>query len=295
MAMIYNNKFATDPFGLVNSNSICYSNSFLQALLGCSAFNEILLTNEKKPNYAKNSLVKTYISLLKLAIKNPKSAQIPNKSIEIMTQVRSILSKKGHRFATTSGQQDKNEFFYMFMECLSEFPEINLLFTHRYYMGIICEKYKKYSVLRKDVGTVLHIPADVKDVSKYIRYHERTIEDFKCSKCDVRSDKRQINVLKMVPDILIILAKKFQNKPNTPFPEVLKFNGVDNKPITYKAVSTVEHLGASGGKNFRKTGGHYITHSLRKDNKWYKFDDLGFHESKFTVNINTYVVMYHKK
>jgi ubiquitin C-terminal hydrolase len=117
--------------------------------------------------------------------------------------------------------------------------------------------------------------------------------DFKCPRCNQKQSMFQTTRLKLIPEILVVLSKKYdiqglrKTDTVTDFPAELKFSGMDKSvSIKYKAVSQIEHMGTMGG-------GHYNCNAMRKDGKWYTLDDTSVREGAFKPTSNTYLVFYH--
>lgn len=119
--------------------------------------------------------------------------------------------------------------------------------------------------------------------------------DYICPECKNKGEKYRMNALVMVPEILVVMSKKYTLEQKldvyTHFPNELIFKGKDdvpeNKIISYEAVSQIEHYGG-------RHGGHYIARSRRK-NGWFEFNDNNVVPSKFEPTKHTYIVFYHLK
>ena len=114
-------------------------------------------------------------------------------------------------------------------------------------------------------------------------------KDFKCPNCKKAGEKYNINCLVMVPEVLVVLSKKYERGRKldkyTNFPKKLIFKGKNGRPLIYEAISQIEH---SGNLN----GGHYWAVS-RRNIGWYNLNDNSFNKAEFMPTNNTYIVFYH--
>ena len=127
-------------------------------------------------------------------------------------------------------------------------------------------------------------------------------EDLKCKHCNIKGDKLQFHTLAVIPEILVIVIKKYRfNKLNnngmklninTELPSMLTIEAKENEDkLIYRPIAKIMH---SGGMS----GGHYWTHTIRNNKRilgWFNLNDSHFSEVSelITEDINTYTVIYH--
>ena len=115
--------------------------------------------------------------------------------------------------------------------------------------------------------------------------------DYICPNCDIKGNQIKMAKLAMVPEVIVLLFKKYQKigsksvavKKDINFPHELQFN---NGKMKYKIVSQCEH---SGGIN----GGHYWALSKRRNNITYLNDTSCTNTEDFASSSSTYMVFYH--
>ena len=323
----YDNRLAITPTGFKNNGVICYFNSMLQSLFSCTSFINILFKINKKNNI-ENPVFKCLLDLaemhieLKNNINDTNSINIKNKiekmSIILWKQMVIKIRQKNKAFSF-NGQQCAGEGFNHLLESLDDIQEIQNLFTHKYNTNLFCfdcerwvskvdntynlfnidaqlhiqqlDEFKNFDKREREIfGKLYNIP-NLSELNKYlIKQNTYVDKDYKCTKCEKKGEKYKLNYLVMVPEILVVMSKKYNNsmrKQNvfTDFPEKLSFSGNNKNILNYTAVSQIEH---SGGLN----GGHYWSISKRKDG-WYNCNDLSISASQFKPTNNTYIVFYH--
>lgn len=308
------------PFGFNNLGATCYFNAVLQSLLSCTSFVQDLLKNKNDPEYNKNPVTLKLIELIELAlnIKNT-NVSINQTAPTIWLEMIKFLCKKNNinRNNFMNGQQCAREGFHCLMESMENFESIQNIFTHRYKTMIYCidcdkcvsnvdsictlfevqpdlkteqiERFKKFDKLIEMNENKKELLNNKSEMNKFLsRQYGYVDKFFKCPECKQLGEKYRIDHLVMVPEILVVLSKKYiaNNKLDiyTDFPKTLEFNGKYGI-LKYEAVSQIEH---SGDLN----GGHYWAISRRHDG-WYSLNDNQFTKSEFNPTKNTYIVFYH--
>jgi ubiquitin C-terminal hydrolase len=318
----YNQQSALAPFGLVNMGATCYFNSILQSLLSCTSFIDELVVNKETESYKQNPVSKYTIEMIELGkelklinggmSEHDKSQilkQLANLSPQIWKSMVLVISHRSRKPIEDilQGQQCAREGFHLLMDSLDEFDNLQDLVIHRYKSLIHCfdcdswvsDVDNIYSIF--EVDSNLNIPQldkfkhyeeknDVVDMNKFLTKQTSYIDaDYKCPKCKKTGEKYSMNCLVMVPEILVVLSKKYivgqKLETYTDFPKNMSFNGTNDMKLNYTAVSQVEHVGGMHG-------GHYWAISKRA-NGWYCLNDDSVSESEFKPTINTYMVFYH--
>lgn len=204
-----------------------------------------------------------------------------------------------------NGQQCAREGFHLLMDSMDEFNDIQNIFLHRYKKIIYCfdcdqvvsEMDNMYSIFEvhpqlktQQLEKFQHLE-DQKaiDMNKFLAKQTGYVDkDFICPKCKKRGEKYSMDCLVMVPEVLVVLSKKYEVGRKldvyTEFPEKMVFDG-NSGQMHYEAVAQVEHVGGM-------FGGHYWAICKRKGG-WYCLNDQRVGASKFCPTKNTYMVFYH--
>jgi ubiquitin C-terminal hydrolase len=270
----YDNKFIPPASGLKNTGVICYFNSLLQGLLSCSSLNKYVIEHKTQ-----NNVVSSYREILNKAFNNENYSNLSPKLWKSFIQICN-----NHKFGR--GQEDASEGLTLLLDSMNN-PEIDRLFEHRYQIITSCNNCNQTCSNQIDESFMIEIyESEIKNtnLNDYIISHNVEIDGYKCNFCN-SVNTIQNKKLSMLPEIIIVLFKKYDKKWNHNFPEILTFNSIYGK-MGYKLVSQTEH---SGGRN----GGHYWSHSLR-NNGIYNLNDTSCSKvNSFQKNNETYLLWYH--
>jgi ubiquitin C-terminal hydrolase len=110
----YNEELIPDPFGLVNIGVICYFNSFLQTLSGCSAFTYMVLSN-KEHMYQTNTGTAMY-NFVFTYTSNP--SEVSNYTIIILKALIGDLKKRRPTIQFGHGQESAHEVFILLLDMM---------------------------------------------------------------------------------------------------------------------------------------------------------------------------------
>lgn len=329
------------PFGFHNIGFTCYFNSVLQALISCTSFTEDLMKNRKE--YEKHPvagifclMINLYQELMQDKADQATITQKMHKYAPAMWKNMMVYASKKYK-GFQPGQQCASEGYNILLDTMDEFTELNDYFIHRYKTSIYCHDCQDWVTSKNDTFNMFEVQADLRteqiekfaaidedyniarDMNSFLaKQNGYADKDFKCPKCNKKGEKFLSNKLVMVPEVLVVLAKKYDKKKKlnvvTPFPEILSFNklapspyvdsvdmgvddadgerkddseddGQENKKLYFRAVAQVEH---AGGRN----GGHYWAICRRNDG-WYRLDDMSVSKAEFGATANTYMVFYH--
>jgi ubiquitin C-terminal hydrolase len=304
----YDEKISLIPTGFINTGSSCYFNALLQSMLSCTSFIETLI-KEKENVHPDNEVVKLFINYIEENNKYDKSVSDIN-SLSLYSKliyekmVNQLCKRKKNNIKEfMTGQQCVGEGFHYLLESMEKINPVQKLFLHRYKSLIYCIECKKWVSKVDCLYSLFEIDPKLKseqlekfkdyhiksnDMNSFISKQSSYVEGYKCNVCMKTDDKFRINALIMIPEILVIMSKKYNlNKKldiYTKFPEHMEFNG-DKKKLYYTAVAQIEH---SGGKN----GGHYWA-IVKRNGNWYNINDDIVVQSEFKPTNDTYVVFYH--
>lgn len=300
----YNVEYVTKGKGFINLGATCYFNSILQCLMSCPSIFETLIQNKEVPHIRDNPLAKKLINLYNAASSNQ---DINRSGIPVWQDILKISQKRNDNIKIDMGQQDAHEGLMMLLDVLDTLPEIKRLFEHRHRTRILCDVCKKWVVDKYETNLTFEVQPDLK-TEQHIKFHaideyyNKQIplndflrkqngfvdKDYICPNedCKTRGQKFKTTTLTMIPEILPILIKKYEQKIITPFPENLEFTINQGKQkLIYGLVAQSEHSGS-------RHGGHYWAIALRSDG-WKNINDTSVSDSRPGPTPNSYVLFYH--
>lgn len=300
--------------GFLNLGATCYFNSLIQAMLSCSSLNETLLgTEDASANRINPIHALKYTSKMMLNGKHVSTGA---------AQIWQALRQAGCQL--DSSQQCAGEAFVLLLDILDKADNVDIsrLFTHRIKTRIFCYDCKQWKCVGKGINTIYNIeanwckdnifdentmsdatttallsdnscaPGTSPDMAAYLLNSATRIDaGYKCESCNSTNPKLRSDILTMVPEILVIRAKKYNNKleklsGTTNFEKELIFcQGTDHE-LKYEAIAQIEHSG-------NLSGGHYWAICKRRDGWWNLNDNSASKEAGFAPTSNTYIVFYH--
>lgn len=315
---LHDDRLVVQEFGSVNMGATCYFNALFQALFSCTSLSHIMIELKSDPNFKDDPIVAQYYRMLEINFsrkivdkKGPLSRVIPG----IWKSILAYAQTRKDRVKLNQGQQCAGEGFHLFMESMDASAKVQTLFTHTYRREITCEACDSVVATKKDPYCMfeVHPTLEAEQLEKFegrddqykkemplndfLKRQNGYIEGYRCPNCGDTGHKFSTVMLTMVPEILVILSKKYQPdgkrismvKGITPFPEKITFDGYgkdvdDPKTFRYEAVAQVEHSGSL-------SGGHYWAVCRRKGG-WFTLNDSGVSAGKFAPTENTYMVFY---
>jgi ubiquitin C-terminal hydrolase len=208
-------------------------------------------------------------------------------------------------------QQCVGEAFSLFLQALDKFAPIQQLFTHRRTNSIYCRACNTWFSHVKEENTMFVVEASLsseqlaefadlesqhgnktRDLNEFLMNQTGYVDEDCLCPCGVRGNKFRKSKLNMVPEILFVMAKKYEfaggfgRKLDTfvDFPARMSFVG-SGGDLVYEACAQIEH---SGGLH----GGHYYA-ICKRAGGWFCLNDMLISRADFKPTRNTFCVLYH--
>ena len=255
-------------FGLVNTGSICYLNSTLQALLSLGDFRNCI-SKHRSANYLLGTLAEFVDAY-------------GGGGLHSVGKLKYQLSQFSD-FFRQHGQQDSHECLVALLDTIHEilrvpksdtnpafneylrvfgFSFVTDLFAGQTKSQLVCGSCRKS---RNSFGTMMDLSIPVigrtlYDSLRAFGSHELLGDPIQCDNCRASTKTFRTMSISRFPKILIITLVN-PDRVSLEIPEILE---ISNK--TYILVSVVNHMGTL------LTGGHYFC-TVRYNNKWFNVDD----------------------
>jgi ubiquitin C-terminal hydrolase len=256
--------------GFHNTGVICWCNALLQALLSCSAFNEVVRANTGRFGKKVQALSAT-------ALEGGDTAQFSAQISALYSAIHGKLSP--------DQQQCAHEGYIQFMDAIKN-PTLDSCFScaHKHYSK--CEKCGA-AICPRDVSVSVAVPCcEVADLNEHLRYSVGEVDQFECVCGHVNKNMKRVSALVMAREILVVSFNKYDRKDMIAYPVELKFPSKQDGEHTYKLVASIEHIGGM-------YGGHYTARVRRRDGWYYCNDTMVVPISGCVPQKNTYMVFYH--
>ena len=300
----YDSKYVISANGFTNYGATCYLNSLMQCFFSNPAVFQTLEKYAEDETIKKNALARELLRIYRLS-KDGKN--ITGEMSKIWEIVLGLSAARSDRVKLTRGQQDAHEGFMLLMDVLEYVPHIQRLFQHRTQITLHCHECDKIVSVKEETHVAFDVQSDLKteqhakfkkvdknydksmSLNEFIRSQNGFVDDdYICAnaECKVKGVKFKNTRLVMIPEILVVLLKKYKKKEATPFPEQLYFiaKGGTHR-MEFDLVAQSEH---SGGQS----GGHYWAICKRGDGKWYNLNDSGVSPSKPGPTKHSYMLFY---
>jgi len=314
----YDTTLAPRPFGLNNTGVICYLNSFLQVLAGCTAFTRTVLDNAGYVARTRTGqAVLQYIrAFAPQQLPEEGGPDISGLSARVLAALVLDLRARRPLVRFGGGQESASEALIHLLDMMEPPPgdgpdvgpepegiprsPVTELFLHRFRCDLHCRRC--HQIVSKDtdnavVFNLFHIdslrdpPQTVADFSKAVRLQVSATTDYGCPECKQKTEAVRIYSLSMVPEVIVCafnLYTAFGSGARRAryFPERLEFPAIDSGKLVFRLVGQVEHAGTLAG-------GHYWARGLRADGKVYVLNDTGVSPGRFEPTPETYLLAYH--
>lgn len=259
--------------GLPNCGNSCYLNSSIQQLYNIKPVYDAISNAKLPDNDSENKTKLEALQSLLVEMKNSKGDFNP----------ADLCSKLGHKM----NQEDASEFLRSLLNlCANNTPwEFIIESICKYGDGL----FKSESTYTENILSLTIKKDKLKDC-----LNDYFAED----KCDNGDTKQYL--LMTLPEVLFISLDRFKFDPDSEnkktnkrveFPFVLDIDknwcvdDLEEQKFSYELVGVIVHSGSS-------SGGHYWSY-VKKDEKWFKFDDLNVYEvGDITINENVLNELY---
>lgn len=312
----FDENYMLKPYGLVNIGSICYLNSFIQALMSCTSATVFLLENEDRFRHEKNLTAMSYIDLIK-SVQNADTGVVINPK-PVFDAIIAATRKRDPTKIFGAGQEDSGEGLALFLNAIDD-DGLYALFMYTYVVKRICLNCNNIISESIDKSCFLEVPQSYSGIiinekqktmdplNLHIMQNMSILQDYKCPQCKEKGNRFcTIYQLSKIPEIIVVTFNKFFKKNISHYPDILLFTSTNGNDLEYKLVSTIEHMGGGGG-------GHYWANGIResktqgdiKSDTWdseplvksdvFKFNDRVVSQGSFSPTQNTYILFYHIK
>jgi len=228
----YDPKLVPKPFGLNNTGALCYFNSFLQILAGCTSFTRQVLKNRELMDCTITGRA-VYQFCDAYAVVSSDGAvvarQVPVEGIEMMSSkvfeaLFADIRTRRPRFELSTGQDDVRMLVDMFVDMLEVTAEgkdsrtsatenaVTQLFLHKYNLTTRCRSCKRAHNPPPEGKMAVFVmtpqrrrapPTNPAEFAGWVRRAALWNEDYRCEGCLQKSTCVTEYNLAIVPEILI--------------------------------------------------------------------------------------------
>lgn len=310
----YDAALAPRAFGLHNTGALCYFNSLLQLLVGCTAFLRAVEDNaERLAGTATGRAVVAFVR------GERGGADMRGASAAVFEALLQDLREKkpGALKAFGPGQQSASEAFVFLMEMLEPAPAgasaaeggaagpLADVFQLRHSCEIFCRCCRGVVSRRADASLIFYLgfldrlepPARTPEAfAAALTRQVSSLAGFDCPECSRRGEgglppgvpgALRVYTLALAPDVLVCNFDRYTSDAPVPryFPPRFELRAEGGGVLRYALVGQVEHSGGLGG-------GHYWTRGARASGV-FCLDDATVSPAQFAPTANTYMVAYH--
>jgi ubiquitin C-terminal hydrolase len=311
----YDPKLARPAFGLANTGAICYLNSLLQMLVGCTAFVRAVAAN---PDYMRRT--RTGAAMLDFV---GASEHFEGHSARILAALTADLAERRPRAQFGAGQECASEALVLLLDMMeipvqahgdpvqahgdpvqargdrgrAESP-ITRLFMHRFRCELLCRTCRRAVSSTTDhmvLFSLFHVdalrtrPDTPEAFAEVLRTQVSATENYQCPHCAKPTAAFRVYRLIMVPDIIVCQFNLFEayggsRRPRY-FPAGFALPAVSGGKLRFRLVGQVEHSGSMAG-------GHYWARGLRAGGRVWQLNDTGVTPAEFAVTPGTHLIAY---
>lgn len=325
----YDIALSPNPFGLINNGAICYFNSFLQTLSGCTAFTSMILKNQEYMSRTGTGLA--MYNFVKLYIENvaPISSGLASQTQIILNALITALNERrpGHN-TFGRGQESAHEVFILLLDMMepidhedeaesTEFSSIissikspiTKLFLHKCEWNTCCLQCHKNLSKKIDYGVIFDMHhMESQDTINYI------MTSLNIKRNELNSPSAFSKFIKThISPVEGFICPDCNSDANIyriynlrRIPEIVfcSFNIYYQQNRRVRYIPPYIEFDSSTDDKMRFNiigqiehsgslgGGHYWARGLRKD-KVYELNDLNVAPSSFQSTPYTYMVIYH--
>lgn len=306
----YDPALAPRAFGLVNTGAICYMNSLLQVLLGCTSVTRAVL--DHAAYFGRTPTGAALVDFFRRATAFDGGPGESLDATDVLGALVSDLALRRPRTRFGAGHESASEALALLVDMLepegdgraasdtgdgqlapgsAESPLTRLL-LHRYRSAVECRGCGRVISKGADNALTLQLfhfdamkqpPQTPAEFARAILAQSAHVE-LRCPHCRGASATRRYR-LSMVPEVLFFAFNLYGPRPARYFPPRFELPGRGGGHV-YRLVGQVEH---SGGLE----GGHYWARALRADGRAWLLDDRRAAPTAFGPTPDTYLVAYH--
>lgn len=315
-------------FGLNNPKALCYLNSLLQAIIGCSAVVQAALSNRDYLGRTFTGIAFYNFVYAAVPAARPVGSAPFNKdttlacsSMAVLSALTADLAVRRPHIRYGSGQECASEGLVLLLDMMDdpsprrlddeidektgtaiviyEENPIARLFYHRYQAVVFCQLCKESVSSETDVAVQFNLfyydelkkpPQTPREFSEMVRSQVSYLEGYRCNKCGEKAGGFRHYTLQMIPEVIVALFDIYRAASGSRFARYapIRIPFLGNQD-TLIIYRQVAQIEQFG---FR-SGGHYITRGLRADGRVYRFDDSSILLSAFKPTPDSYMLVYH--
>lgn len=322
----YDGRLVPPPFGLHNTGAICYLNSFLQVLAGCTAFTRAALRAAARLGQTRTGAALVEFCRAYTAdggaeaqgaatLARVPGAAVAGASAAVLGALMADLRERVVGDRIGAGQMCTHEFISQFLDMAAAPGDggsdvrgsavasiwanpAAQPFAYRYKCRTLCVPCRAFVSERADTGVVIELydydrlkppPASPAEFAAAVRRPVERVEDFECPRCRGREPKARVYSLTSAPEVILVMFNMFD-----------RYGGARRARYFPEAFDLP---GAAGGRlgyllvgqieqSGGMGGGHYWAR-CRRAGGVYALNDSGVAPAAFGPSANTFFLAYH--
>lgn len=274
-----------EAYGLANTGVICYFNSLLQLIAGCTSIAATAVVHSHE--IYKTRTGRAFLEYLAA----PTGGQSHTRLLDAL---RADLAERRPRVAFGTNQESASEALVLLLDMIEPDPApgqvsvpgpLTQLFQHRSRAELTCPACRRVVSATVDLSVVAymgHYSPGGAAFTESLRGHDSETTDFKCECGAAAGAATRTYRLTMASEILIVAFNMYTSHGAgaREFPERFEL-----PPLAYRLVGQVEHSGSLHG-------GHYWARGLRRGGVA-MLNDFSATPSAFAPTPYTYLLAYH--